>query len=146
MQTENLKQYQEIVFETAKFMAAYAVWDTNRNQYRIGPPFADAAEVYFADHEHQWNPNFETAYWRWSLETAQHWRERLGLPREKKWDDVIAHLPPLTTRDGLYVAGETASDTFTTPGRNTSHPCMLAPLGMLDGSVELKTVGAHCIR
>ena len=53
-----------MVFETAKFMASYAVWDANRNQYRIGPPFADAAEVYFADHERQWNPTFEIAYWR----------------------------------------------------------------------------------
>ena len=132
---KTLKKYQELVFETAKFMASYAVWDKSRNQYRIGPPFADAAEVYFADHEHQWNPTFEIAYWRWALETAQHWRERLGLPRDTKWDDVINHLPPLPTRDGLYVAGETASDTFTTPGRNTSHPCMLAPLGMLDGSM-----------
>jgi len=132
---ETLKKYQELVFETAKFMASFAVWDKSRNQYRIGPPFADAAEVYFADHEHQWNPTFEIAYWRWGLETAQHWRERLGLPRDPKWDDVIAHLPPLPTRDGLYVAGETAADTFTAPGRNTSHPCMLAPLGMLDGSM-----------
>ncbi|MDR3460181.1 MAG: glycoside hydrolase family 65 [Verrucomicrobiae bacterium] len=130
-----LKKYQELVFETAKFMAAFAAWDTNRNQYRIGPPFADAAEIYFADHEQQWNPAFETAYWRWGLETAQRWRERLGLPRDRKWDDVIAHLPPLPTRDGLYVAAETATDTFTVPGRNTSHPCMLAPLGMLDGSM-----------
>jgi hypothetical protein len=130
-----LGKYQELVFETAKFMASYAVWDKNRNQYRIGPPFADAAEVYYADYEHQWNPTFEIAYWRWGLETAQLWRTRLGLPREQKWDDVIAHLPPLPTRDGLYVAGETASNTFTSPGRNTSHPCMLAPLGMLDGSL-----------
>jgi hypothetical protein len=42
------------------------------------------------------------------LETAQKWRERLGQPREKKWYDVIAHLSPLTTHDGLYVAAETA--------------------------------------
>jgi hypothetical protein len=132
---KTLKRYQELVFETAKFMASYAAWDTNRNQYRIGPPFADAAEVYYLDHEHQWNPTFEIAYWRWGLETAQHWRQRLGLPRDKKWDDVIGHLPPLSTRDGLYVAGETAADTFMTPGRNTSHPSMLAPLGMLDGSM-----------
>jgi len=133
--TQMLKKYQELVFETAKFMASFAAWDTNRNQYRIGPPFADAAEMYFPDHDHQWNPNFETAYWRESLETAQKWRERLGMPRDKKWDDVIAHLPPLTTRDGLYVSGETAVDQFTGPGRNTGHPCILAPFGMLDGSM-----------
>jgi len=130
-----LQKYQEIVFETAKFMASYAVWDKARGLYRIGPPFSDAAELYFADHEHQWNPTFEVAYWRWGLEAAQHWRERLGLPREKKWDDVIAHLPPLPTRDGLYVAAQTAMDTFTKPGLNSSHPCQLAPLGILDGSM-----------
>jgi hypothetical protein len=114
-------------------MASYAVWDAKRNQNRIGPPLADAAEIYFSDHEHQWNPTFEIAYWREGLETAQRWRERLELPREKKWDEVINHLPPLAARDGFYVAGETAPDTFTVPGRNTGHPCLLAPLGMLDG-------------
>ena len=130
-----LARYQEIVSETAKFMASYAVWDASRGQYRIGPPFADAAEVYFRDHEHQSNPTFETAYWHWGLETAQRWRQRLGLGRDAKWDHVIAHLPPLTTRDGLYVSAETATGTFAEPGQNVSHPCMLAPLGMLDGAM-----------
>jgi len=126
---QTLEKYKEVVFESAKFMASFAVWDKDRNQYRIGPPFADAAEVFHGDHEHQWNPTFEVAYWRWGLEAAQRWRERLGLPREKTWDDVIAHLPPLATRDGIYEAGETAH------GQSTSHQCMLAPLGMLDGSM-----------
>ena len=132
---KTLDKYKELVFETAKFMASFAAWDASRSQYRIGPPFSDAAEIYFADHDHQWNPTFEIAQWHEGLSIAQKWRERLGLPREKKWDDVIAHLPPLVVRDGLYVAAETAADTFTTPGRNTSHPCMLAPLGMLDGAM-----------
>src|SRR5260370_2851689 len=57
------------------------------------------------------------------------------------WDHVITHLPPLPTRDGLYVAPEPASDTFADPGHHTSHPCLLAPLGMLDGAmVDPKTM------
>jgi hypothetical protein len=132
---KTLARYQDLVFETAKFMASFAVWEANRGQYRIGPPFADAAELYFDDHEHQWNPTFEVAYWHWGLETAQRWRQRLGLSRDAKWDHVITHLPPLTTRDGLYVAGETATGTFSEPGQNTSHPCLLAPLGMLNGAM-----------
>lgn len=128
-----LKRYQELVFETAKFMASFAAWDTNRQLYRIGPPFSDAAEVYWSDHKNQFNPGFETAYWRWGLETAQQWRIRQGLPRDAKWDEVIHHLPPLPVRDGLYVAAESATGTFTKPGENTSHPCMVAPLGMLNG-------------
>jgi len=130
-----LAKYQEIVFETAKFMASFAVWDEKREQYRIGPPLADAAELYFEDHKHQWNPTFEVAYWRWGLETGQSWRQRLRLDRDPKWDHVITHLPPLATRDGLYVAAETATGTFTDPGLNTSHPCLLAPLGILDGAM-----------
>jgi hypothetical protein len=130
-----LTRYKHIVFETAKFMASFAVWDANREQYRIGPPVADAAELYYDDHEHQWNPTFEVAYWRSGLETAQLWRQRLGLDRDAKWDHVITHLPALTTRDGLYVAAETATGTFHDPGLNTSHPCMLAPLGILNGAM-----------
>jgi hypothetical protein len=135
-----LTKYRDIVFESASFMASFAVWDEGREQYRIGPPLADAPEVYFKDHEHQWNPTFEVAYWHWGLETAQRWRQRLGLGRDAKWDHVITHLPPLTTRDGLYVAAETATGTFHDPGLKTSHPCMLAPLGMLDGAMADPTV------
>ena len=133
--TVTLTKYRDLVFESAAFMASFAVWDANRRQYRIGPPLADAAEVYFDDHEHQWNPTFETAYWRAGLETAQLWRQRLGLGRDAKWDHVINHLPALTTRDGLYVAAETATGTFVDRGLNTSHPTMLAPLGMLNGAM-----------
>jgi len=132
---EMLAKYKEIVFETAKFMASFAVWDRSRRQYRIGPPISDAAEVYFEDHEHQWNPTFEVAYWHWGLEIAQRWRQRLGIDRDAKWDHVITHLPPLATRDGLYVAAETATGTFVDPGMSTSHPCLLAPLGILDGAM-----------
>lgn len=136
-----LEKYREIVFETAEFMASYAVWMPLGGQYRIGPPFADAAEIYFEDHEHQSNPTFEVAYWRWGLERAQRWRERLGLGREEHWDHVLTHLPPLAVRSGVYVAGETAADTFESREHTTSHPCLLAPLGMLDGAmVDPKTM------
>lgn len=132
---ETLEKYSELVFETARFMASFPVLDKKRDQYRIGPPFADATEIYFRDHEHQWNPTFETAYWHWGLKTAQLWKERMGLSRDSKWDDVLAHLTPLSTKDGLYVDAETATGTFSEPGKNTSHPCILAPMGMLDGSM-----------
>jgi hypothetical protein len=144
---KTLMKYREIVFETAKFMASFAVWDPDRGQYRIGPPIADAAEIYFGDHDHQWNPTFEVAYWRSGLETAQRWRQRLGLGRDAHWDHVISHLPPLATRNGVYVAAETATGTFEDPGQNTSHPCMLAPFGMLDGAMaDPKVMRATLLR
>ena len=132
---EFLSRYKDVVLESAKFMASFAVWDPKRRQYRIGPPFADAAEMYYDDHEHQWNPTFEIAYWRFGLEIAQRWRERLGMGRDATWDRVLQHLPALATRDGLYVAAETATRTFQDLGRNASHPSMLAPFGMLNGAM-----------
>ena len=38
------------------------------------------------------NPTFELTYWRWALEMAQKWRQRLNLPREKKWDAILQDL------------------------------------------------------
>jgi hypothetical protein len=130
-----LEKYKDIVLETAQFMASFAIWEQSRGQYCIGPPIADAAELYFEDHEHQFNPTFEVAYWHWGLKTAQRWRQRLGLGSDSKWDHVISHLPPLPTRNSLYVAGESAADTFENPSLQTSHPCLLAPMGMLDGAL-----------
>ena len=141
-----LAKYRELVMETATFMASFAAWDKEREQYRIGPPLSDAPEVYFEDHAHQWNPTFEVAYWRWGLETAQRWRTRLGLAREPTWDHIIAHLPPLATRDGLYVAGDTARETFTKRSLSSSHPCLLAPLGMLDGAMADRPTMARTLK
>jgi len=121
-----LDRYSRIVFETARFMASFIAWDAGKGQYRLGPPLSDSTEHYYHDHDHQWNPTFELCYWRFGLAIAQKWRERLGMPRDPKWDHVLAHMPPLAMRDGVYVTGETATDT-------TLHT-VLGSLGMLDGS------------
>ena len=49
------------------------------------------------------NPIFELGYWRYGWRTAQQWRERLGLPREQQWDDVLGKLAPLPVQDSVYV-------------------------------------------
>ena len=82
-----LEKYRDIVFQTADFMASYATWDTNTSRYVLGPVLQCAQEIFPKDKT--LNPTFELTYWRWGLETAQQWRQRLGLPREKKWDDVL---------------------------------------------------------
>lgn len=35
--TSMLERYKDVVFETARFMASFVVWDQYREQYRIGP-------------------------------------------------------------------------------------------------------------
>jgi len=127
---ETLETYREIVFETARFMASYAHWDERRQRYVLGPPVIPAQE----NHPPQstWNPTFELEYWRWGLEIAQRWRERLGLPRNGRWQHVIHHLSPLPVSGGVYLAHENCPETF--EKRNYDHPSMLAALGVLPGA------------
>ncbi|GGD60643.1 glycoside hydrolase family 65 [Paenibacillus nasutitermitis] len=126
-----LERYRDIVFQSAEFMASFAEWDDVRKRYVLGPPVAPAQELF--DHAVTMNPTFELAYWAFGLSTANCWRERLGLARVDKWDQVLEHLSPLPVSDGLYVAAETVPDTFSGSSGIDDHPTMLAPLGVLPG-------------
>ncbi len=127
--SETLERYRELVFASAEFMASYAHWDAAGNRYVLGPPVIPAQENHLP--RGTWNPTFELEYWADALETAQRWRERLGLPREPKWDDVRSKLAALPTRDGVYLAHENCPSTFT--GYNRDHPSLLYALGVLPG-------------
>jgi hypothetical protein len=126
-----LEKYREVVFETARFMASYATWDEATGRYVLGPVLQCAQERFPKDAT--LNPTFELTYWRWGLETAQRWRERLGLPRDKHWDDVLAHLARPPVVDGKYAFTETTPDSYTHPRWNDDHPAVLAALGVLPG-------------
>ena len=128
-----LERYREIVFETADFMASFAEWDEAGKRYVLGPPVAPAQEVY--DHAVTMNPGFELSYWEFGLSLAALWRDRLGLPSEPLWDKVRTGLARLPEADGLYVAAETAADTFRNQLSMTDHPTMLASLGLLPGKL-----------
>lgn len=134
---ETLKKYQSIVEETAEFMASYAYFDRQNNRYVLGPPVIPAQENHPA--RETWNPTFELEYWLYALKTANGWREKLGLVRNPKWDDVINKLSPLPVKDGIYLAHENCPETFTT--RNRDHPSMLGALGILKGeTVDRETM------
>ena len=126
-----LKKFSDIVFQTAEFMASYATWDTNTSRYVLGPVLQCAQENFPKDRT--LNPTFELTYWRWALETAQQWRGRLGLPREARWDKVLAGLakPPVT--GDKYAFTETTMDSYTNPKWNADHPSVTAALGLLPG-------------
>jgi hypothetical protein len=124
-----LWRYETVVFESAKFMASYAFWERGRARYVLGPPLIPAQENH--PPRETWNPTFELAYWKHGLRIAQLWRERIGLKREPKWDEVINGLPSPPVRDGVYLAHENCPQTFTE--RNHDHPSMLGALGVLPG-------------
>jgi hypothetical protein len=124
-----LEKWQAIVQESAEFMADFAFFDEATQHYVLGPPLATVPEN--SNYVQSWNPTFELSYWRTGLHWAQTWRERLGLPREEKWDDVIQKLAPLPEQDGVYLSQENMPNTYTT--MNWEHPSLIGPGGMLPG-------------
>ncbi len=136
-----LGRYRDIVFPTADFMASYARWDRARGLYVLGPPLIPAQEIYRPGTTS--NPTFELAYWKFGLETAQLWRERLGLGRVPQWDHVLDHLPPLPENNGLYQNAEIAPDTFEDAFHRRDHPTLVAAFGMLgDARVDRRRMRA----
>lgn len=130
-----LKKYKDLIFATAEFMADYAHYDKEKNRYNLGKGVIPAQEVFPA--KNTYNPTYEVAYWDWALKVAQQWKERLGQPRDKKWDEVIAKLAPLPIQDGVYLSTESAKDSFTFPKWMTDHPAVLGALGMVPESPKL---------
>lgn len=132
-----LKKFQQMVEETAVFMADFAYFDAKTNRYILGPPVIPAQENH--PPRETWNPTYELEYWRYGLKKANQWRERLGLKRNRNWDEIVAKLSQLPEKDGVYLAHENCPQTFTE--RNIDHPSMLAAFGVLNGeTVERETM------
>ena len=124
-----LEKFKDVVFQTADFMASYAAWDETTKRFVLGPPLQCSQEIF--PKESTMNPTFELTYWRWGLETAQRWRERLGLGREHKWDEVLERLAKPRLGDGRYLFAETAPESYGDKKWVKDHPSVLAALGML---------------
>jgi len=134
-----LEKFREVVFDTAEFMASFPVWDDESRRFVLGPPLNCAQETYPKDRTR--NCAFELSYWAWGLQTAQAWRERLGLPRDVRWDNVLRGLSAPVVSDGKYLFAETAPDTYSNPRWVTDHPSVVAAVGMLPGtSVDRDTM------
>ena len=122
-----LQRYAKVVFQSAEWMADYAVERNGR--YVLGPPLIPAQENH--PPRETWNPTYELEEWREGLEVAQRWRQRLGMGRSRKWDAVRQNLSALPVKDGVYLAHENCPQTFTE--RNWDHPSMLAAYGVSRG-------------
>ena len=128
---QTLERFKDVVFETAEFMASYAAWDERARRHVLGPTLQCAQEIFPKDRT--LNCTFELVYWRFGLETAQRWRERLGLAREPTWDAVLAGLAQPAVAEGRYVFAESALDSYADPRWRRDHPAVVAALGMLPG-------------
>lgn len=130
-----LAKYADLVAETAEFMASYAYFDPEKKRHILGPGLIPAQERFAP--ETTFNPTFELAYWRWGLGVAQRWRERQGLGRNPAWDEVLNGLSPLPVAGGVYLAAESAPDSYTNPRYLTDHPTVLGAFGFLPGGPHL---------
>jgi hypothetical protein len=126
---ETLRQWREIVVETAHFMASFAQYVEARKQYVLGPMIKTVSEN--NPTETTLNPTWEITAWRFGLRTAQTWLERLGEPRNADWDRVLDALAPAPIADGVYQMQEGMA-TFTKQWA-WEHPALLGALGVLPG-------------
>jgi len=132
---ETLKKYQHLVIESAKFMASFATFDSENNRYVLKGIIPAQETLRPAETV---NPPFELSYWRFALSVAQQWRERTGMDREPEWDDMINRLSPLASKDGLYLAAETAPQTYEDIRFTSDHPIVLGAVGILPQSQLLE--------
>jgi hypothetical protein len=134
-----LDKWKDVVFATADFMADYAFYDEATKRYLLGPPVFIVSEN--TDPRVTVNPAYELGYWLFGLRTAQTWKERLSLPRDTKWEEVLTQLSPLPVENGVYVTYEGIPEMWTKYA--FEHPGLIGTFGMLPGDgVDKETFAA----
>ena len=135
---ETLEKWEDIVLNTADYMADYLFYDKKTKQYVLGPPVVVVSEN--TDPLQTINPIFELGYFRYGLRTALEWADRLGLSekRTRKWKEVLSKMAPLPVADGVYTTYEGIPDMWTK--YTYEHPALTGVYGMLPGDgVDLPT-------
>jgi len=72
---------------------------------------------------------FDLAYWKWGLDMAQIWRQRMGRERNLRWEEVSENLAPLPVQDDLYLRAPEWTETYVK--QNYEHPDPVGIYGML---------------
>ncbi|MDE6648571.1 MAG: hypothetical protein K2K45_01435 [Muribaculaceae bacterium] len=129
--TAVLHKYYPLIEKTAEFMASFADRDDENDRY-ILKGIIPAQETLRA--AETVNPPFELSYWHFGLNTAQKWRERMGLERNPEWDEISNGLSHLAAKDSLYLAAETAPQTYEDVRFTSDHMAVLGSLGILPAS------------
>ena len=134
-----LNKYKKLLFATADFMASFPSYNAQTKRYNLGKGLIPAQECF--DAAKTFNPTYELAYWSWALEVAQQWKKRLGLGRDKKWDEVIKNLAPLPQANGVYLATESTPDCYSDTSKYlVDHPAVLAAYSTIPAANGLDTV------
>lgn len=126
---EVIQKYNRLVQETAEFMYSFATYDELEGRFVLKGAIPAQETLRAAETV---NPPFELSYWHFAMETAQKWRERAGEKRNLQWDEMIDKLSPLAYNDDrLYLAAETATDTYKDIRFTSDHMAVLGSVGIL---------------
>ena len=123
-----LRKYGHLIEETALFMHSFATYDHSGGRYVLKGCIPAQETLRAAETV---NPPFELSYWHYAMQVAQAWRERSGMPRHAEWDELINRLSPLASKDSLYLAAETAPQTYEDIRFTSDHPAVLGAVGIL---------------
>ena len=133
-----LNKYKDLLFATADFMASFPSYNAQTKKYNLGKGLIPAQECF--DAVKTFNPTYELAYWSWALNIAQQWKKRLGLPKDKKWDEIINNLAPLPQANGVYLATESTPDCYSDTSKYLiDHPAVLGAYSSLPAANGLDT-------
>lgn len=123
-----LNRYGKLIDETAVWMQSFASLDTLNNRYVLKGMIPAQETLRAAE---TWNSPFELSYWYFALQVAQKWRERRGLDRNVQWDNTVKQLSPLAYNvDSLYLAAESAVETYKDIRLTSDHPAILGAVGI----------------
>ncbi|HEX7904121.1 MAG TPA: hypothetical protein VF487_09600 [Chitinophagaceae bacterium] len=137
--SQTLNKYKDLLFATADFMASFPSYNAQTKKYNLGKGLIPAQECF--DAVKTFNPTYELAYWSWALNVAQQWKTRLGLAREKKWDEIINNLAPLPQANAVYLATESTPDCYSDTSKYlVDHPAVLGAYSSLPAANGLDTV------
>jgi hypothetical protein len=127
-----LNKYYRWVQETAEFMYDFATYETGNDRFVLRGIIPAQETLRAAETV---NPPFELSYWHLGMSLAQEWRKRKGEKRVPEWDKLIEKLSPLAyDESNLYLAAETAPDTYKDIRFTSDHPAVLGALGILPES------------
>jgi len=130
---EIIDKYYPLIESTAEFMYSFATYDTVNDRY-ILKGVIPAQETFHP--EDTFNPPLELSYWHCSLMMAQQWRERAGKARNPDWDDLIKKISHLSEKNEVYLAAESAPDSYENKLYSSDHPAVLGAYGMLPDSKQ----------
>ncbi len=132
-----LDKFGPLVNETAAFMFDFADFDKKGDRY-ILKGIIPAQETLRA--AETVNPPFELSYWHWGMQTALQWQQLRNETQNTAWQRMVGKLSKLAAnKDGLYLAAESAKDTYTDIRFTSDHPALLGAYGIMPATPQVDT-------